>query len=321
MTSFDSNLSSGNEPVGHQSENRLLPAELQGPVTAKYALLRTGDTTTQGTGTTDYSMGQVGGQTQTDTPVPVTQTSMPQDGTVITGRSVYGSVAPGALAATAPTDGTNGQYQPTAPMQPGSPWEAQRQQQQQQQQQITGDGSSQGQTPFSVGNGQIQQQQQQVVTDQSGRTGNLDQYTTPTDKGSASSSSGGGGSMFGGMLGSGLSLGASLYARNKFLTGAGAEFATGEAFSKEMLTKANLMDQTKAPLTKALLGGWLGNELMDHTILAGKDSSWKTLAVDVAAPFLATTVFGKTGGLVKPLATMMGAHFLEKTFLEGDKQK
>ena len=322
MTSFDSNFSSKNDSTSHDQEHRLLPAEFQAPAASQVKLIRTDYTTPPepANGQT-YSVGQSG---QGDIGAQTTQTP-PNDG-VIRSRQYYGNVAPGALAATAPTDGSV-QYQPTAPMQPGSPWDAQRQAAAQAaatpdySRYTTGQGGT-DQTQ-QVGNGQITQGQgngqiaQGPTGDASGRTGSMDQYTTPTDH---VSSSGSGGSMFGGLLGSGLTLGASLYARNKFLSTAGAEVVAGEAISKDLFTKANLLDQTKAPLTKALIGGWLGNELMDHTILANKETSWKTIAVDIGAPFLAASVFGKTGGLIKPLATVMGAHFLEKQFLEGDKQ-
>jgi hypothetical protein len=86
------------------------------------------------------------------------------------------------------------------------------------------------------------------------------------------------------------------------------------------IPKEGWQNAVSSDLGKKIGGAWIGNTLLDATVLGGYDTSWKTIAVDVATPFLVQR-FLPGWGLGKTLVATMGVHAAEKVLFEGKKEE
>jgi hypothetical protein len=83
--------------------------------------------------------------------------------------------------------------------------------------------------------------------------------------------------------------------------------------------KEFLQSSAKADLGKVLGGSFIATTALDLTLLSGRTTSWKTLAVDVAMPLASAALFGKWASPLKIIGITAGAHTLEKLLFEDKK--
>lgn len=121
----------------------------------------------------------------------------------------------------------------------------------------------------------------------------------------------------------GLSLGATGLAATKYIPNLSTFVAEGSTIPSlsavKSIPKGEWSTAIRTDLGKAMGGAWLGDTVLDATLLKDRETSWKTLAVDIATPFLANR-FLPGLGLGKTIALSLGAHAAEKMFLEDKKE-
>jgi hypothetical protein len=110
---------------------------------------------------------------------------------------------------------------------------------------------------------------------------------------------------------------ASLIAPNlKAFIPEGANIPTLE--SLRSIPKGEWGNAVRTDLGKAMGGAWLADTVLDSTFLKDRETSWKTMAVDIATPFIASRLLPGMG-LLKTIGITMGAHAAEKLFFEDKK--
>lgn len=285
-----------------QEQPDLLPAEFTYPGSTAGNTTATGDYTTPytteqyvdntGTGIVpnnsgivdssgNYVVDQGGQYVPYDATTSTNNGGLPQmDGSYST------NVAPGALDATAP-DGTQWVPQNT--------------------------GGEVSNVPMNNGGMPIDQSGNQVAP--------MPENTSSATSDSGSQSSGGIDAMW--WADRGLSLGATGLAATKFIPNLSTFVAEGSTIPSlsavKSIPKGEWSTALRTDLGKAMGGAWLGDTVLDATLLKDRETSWKTLAVDVATPFLANRLLPGLG-LGKTIAVSLGAHVAEKLFLEDKKE-
>jgi hypothetical protein len=136
-----------------------------------------------------------------------------------------------------------------------------------------------------------------------------------------SNSQGGIGAMW--LLDRGVSLGATGVAAAKFIPNLQTLMPEGASIptlgSIRAIPKDEWLNAARTDLGKAMGGAWVGDTLLDATLLKGRDTSWKTLLVDVATPLAISRILPGFG-LGKTIAATMGAHAVEKLMFEDKKE-
>lgn len=84
--------------------------------------------------------------------------------------------------------------------------------------------------------------------------------------------------------------------------------------------KEFLQASAKTDLGKVLGGSFLATTALDLTLLSGRETSWKTMVVDVATPLASSVLLGKFATPLKVIGITAGAHTLEKLLFEEKKK-
>lgn len=230
-------------------------------------------------------------------------TPMPDTGVVTQPTGTYGSDVGTTYQ---PGDGQMYPYPQDGSGQQVPPWTPQN----------TGDGTvppvmQPGQTGVQPGMDQTQPAAQPAASSDA-------QTSTSSDKG------GGGPLSFSWLADRGLSLGATGIAASRSIDNLAQFLPEGKTIptleSLKSIPKEEWLKAGRTDLGKAMGGAWIGDTLLDATILGGKDTSWKTMAVDIATPFLVSRMVPGIG-VGKTILASLGAHTVEKLLFEGDKDK
>lgn len=119
-----------------------------------------------------------------------------------------------------------------------------------------------------------------------------------------------------------LSLGATGVAAHAFIPNLQTFLAEGKSVptlsSLRSIPKNEWMAAAKTDVGKSMTGAWLGNTLLDATLLSDRETSWKTLAVDVATPLVIGRFF-PGAGVAKTIGASMVVHAAEKVLFEDKK--